>query len=185
MRLADITSVYRSSLILDAYSGWLKNDQRVLDIGCGTGVVAYEIGRNFNFDKIVGCDIDEYLRRDIKFKKMPSPSELPFKAARFDIAMLNDVLHHTEYKNQRSLLSQAKRVAGSILIFELIPTNIGKACDFLVNKIHNLKMEIPFTYRTIRDWEELYKSVGLIQERRSIKTPVWYPFEHVAWRLSR
>lgn len=61
--------------------------------------------------------------------------------------MFNDVLHHTSFTNQESLLIDALSKGGTVLIFEVQPTLAGKFADFLINKIHSPEMDIPFTFR--------------------------------------
>ncbi len=184
MSIADLTTPMRAQLISDSYRGWIKTKQQVLDIGCGTGIVSDEL-RKFYKIKITGCDKDKYLKRDIYFKNMPSDYLLPFKATCFDLAMFNDVLHHTTYENQIKLINESLRVAKKTLIFELKPTLIGNILDFILNKIHNFKMEIPFTYRSETEWENLFKKNNILYRKRSVASPMLYPFSHVAYLLYR
>ncbi|MFX0206352.1 MAG: 50S ribosomal protein L11 methyltransferase [Candidatus Hodarchaeota archaeon] len=44
LKLANVTSVYRSQLIIETYKNWVKDNQKVLDVGCGTGVLAIRNG---------------------------------------------------------------------------------------------------------------------------------------------
>lgn len=184
MRLANITSVYRSTLIASVYRQWInKKKGKILDIGCGTGVVADEL-QHLLGNYIEGCDIDKYLIRKIPFKKMPSFEKIPYNNKCFEYSMFNDVLHHTSYKNQKLLITESLRVAKNTLIFELKPTVIGKFLDFFINKIHNPKMNIPFTYRKPEEWQLLFKKMNLDYKIKNVKGPLWYPFKHVAFNLS-
>src|SRR6187431_2474793 len=97
MALADITSTYRGDLIFKAYKKYLKKRQRVLDVGCGNGVIGHHLQKKTEI-KILGCDIENYLVRDIPFILMKSTTKLPFKKQSFDVVMLNDMLHHTTYR---------------------------------------------------------------------------------------
>ena len=184
MKLAQITSKYRASLIANVYKNWIKRNAKVLDIGCGTGVVADYLANSLKLD-MVGCDIDKYLLSDIKFKKMASRSKLPFKKNEFSFSMFNDVLHHTEYINQAKLLSESLRVSNKVLIFELKPTLVGKLFDFILNKIHNFKMEVPYTYREKDAWLKLFKELKSKAKVIEVKTPIWYPFTHVAFLVEK
>lgn len=184
MNIADITTVYRSKLIINAYKERIKANQKVLDIGCGTGVVADELRNIFNI-KIVGCDIDSYLIRNIPFKKMNSYSVLPFKTNSFHLSMFNDVLHHTDYENQVKLIKESLRVSKIVLIFELVPTFTGKIADFLINKIHNPNMDIPYTYRKPDEWTKLFRKMNLKIEVIKADKPFLYPFTHIAVLLQK
>jgi len=185
MKLANITSVFRGKLIAGTYTGWVNNYRiRILDIGCGTGVVGHELMKTFSFRKLVGCDIENYLLVDIPFTKLRSLNKLPFKNKEFDVAMFNDVLHHTSFNNQKALINESLRVATNTLLFELKPTWLGKRLDLLINKIHNPRMNIPFTYRKPEEWEKLFKNMDLKYELKTVKSPFWYPFSHIAYKIS-
>jgi SAM-dependent methyltransferase len=184
MKLANITSIYRSKLIAHSYKGWLDKNLEVLDIGCGTGVVLNELHKEFNFKSLVGCDIENYLVVNVPFKQMVSFSSLPFSKNDFDLVMFNDVLHHTSYVNQRKLIKEAIRVAKVILIFELKPTLLSKVGDYILNKIHNPRMDIPYTYREVKGWELFFNDLKVKYEKKEVNSPFWYPFKHIAFRLT-
>ncbi|OGM04081.1 hypothetical protein A2715_04915 [Candidatus Woesebacteria bacterium RIFCSPHIGHO2_01_FULL_39_32] len=184
MALANITSVYRARLITSIYNKWIKGGEYVLDVGCGTGIVGYELQKNIKI-KVHGCDIDKYLIVPIPFTKMNQVDKLPFENNTFNMVMFSDVLHHVEYENQEKLIMESLRVAKVVLLFELRPTPIGKLFDYLINKIHNPRMSIPFTYRTESEWKILFKKMRLKWEIEDVPTPRWYPFSHVAFKLTK
>lgn len=184
IKLADITSKIRAKIIIEAYKDWLKPQTKLVDIGCGTGVVAFEISKSTGPD-VYGCDIQNYLLRKIKFKKIGPDNRLPFFNSSFDLALFNDVLHHIDHKNQIKLIEESLRIAKETLVFELKPTTLSKLLDFLINKIHNPKMPIPFAYRSERSWEKLFRKSGISYEKRNVQTPFYYPFSHVAYKLTK
>lgn len=184
IRLADITSTYRAKIIAKTYKNWLRPEMRALDVGCGNGVVTKFLSENLGVI-IEGCDIENYLSKQIKFKIMEKNDELPYDDNSFDAVMFNDVLHHTSKTNQKKLINEALRVGGKILIFEVIPTPIAKIADYIINKIHNPRMTIPLTFRKVSDWEKLFRKLGLNYKTVIAKKPFLYPFPHIAFMLKR
>jgi len=182
MKIAEITTPIRAKLIANAYKQWIMKNNKVLDIGCGNGVVSILLKDLLSIN-ITGCDRDQYLIREINYKKMIDDSILPFKNKNFDVVMFNDVLHHTTYNNQIKLILEALRVANKVTIFELKPTLVGKLLDFLINKIHNPRMDIPFTYRESDNWELIFTKNNIHYKKKLVKSPWFYPFSHVAYLL--
>src|SRR5260221_12795679 len=119
--LAQFSTTYRSKLIIDSYKNWIKTNDRVLDVGCGNGIVTEELKKYFHID-VTGCDMLNYLQVDLPFIQMHAENKLPFKQNSFDIIMFNDVLHHTAKDNQEKLLQEALRAGDKVLIFEVQPT---------------------------------------------------------------
>lgn len=184
MALADYTSIIRGELIIGAYKEWLQPNEKVLDVGCGNGVVSSQIAKKFNL-KIYGCDTLNYLTKKISFKLIKEENSLPFKKQEFNTSMFNDVLHHIPYFIQEQLIIDALRVSKQILIFEVQPTLIGKVADCILNKIHNPFMKIPFTFRTVDQWKKIFTKHKLKYEIQLVKTPLFYPFSHVAFRIRK
>jgi ubiquinone/menaquinone biosynthesis C-methylase UbiE len=184
MKIADITTPLRAALIGRTFKGWVRPGDHVLDIGCGNGIVSRKLADQFDV-VITGCDTQRYLLREIPFKLMLSKSRLPFRQKKFAIAMFNDVLHHADYITQGKLLIEAFRLTEKVVIFELRPTLVGKNLDYLLNKVHNPNMNIPFTYRSEKEWEMFFRKMHLKYNKRRVASPFWYPFSHVAYMLSQ
>ncbi|MBI2268237.1 MAG: class I SAM-dependent methyltransferase [Candidatus Blackburnbacteria bacterium] len=183
--ILSFTQKFRSSLITRTYKNWLKRNEKVLDVGCGTGVVSEYLASHFNVT-ITGCDINNHLSRDIKFVKMAYKDKLPLPKNSFDTAMLNDVLHHVEWDDQERLLREALRVSKKVLLFEVQPTLVGKLCDYLLGKIYYKNMLIPFTFRTSAEWKILFKKLPVKRlKTKYVHRPFFYPFSHIAFCLEK
>lgn len=178
----EFTLIYRSKIIIKAYQGWIANTDKVLDIGCGNGVVTEELRKNLQC-LIVGTDVLDYRKRDIPFRVMTDKSGLPFKDNEFDTAMFNDSLHHCD--DQEALLKEAARVAKKVLIFEMEPTLIAKILEVCLNRIHNPLMNIPFNIRTSEDWRCYFTRLNFDFEYWKIEKPFFYPFDNFVFVLKR
>ncbi|HET7098875.1 MAG TPA: class I SAM-dependent methyltransferase [Patescibacteria group bacterium] len=184
MALADYTSKIRGKLIIKAYQRWLKSNEKVVDVGCGNGVVSKQIAEDFDL-KIYGCDTLKYLTNKIAFKLIKKEDSLPFKRNEFKSAMFNDVLHHIPYTIQEKLILDALRVSKQVLIFEVQPTLIGTISDYILNKIHNPFMRIPFTFRRPDQWKKIFVKNKLKYEVEPVETPLFYPFSHISFRVTK
>lgn len=88
-----------------------KMDLKILDAGCGTGLLAKKLQKKGN---VVGVDISpnalKFARaRGVKLKKS-SIEKLPFRSNHFDIVISIDVLTHKSIKNDLEPLSEFYRV---------------------------------------------------------------------------
>lgn len=183
LNITKTTSSYRCKLIMDAYKHWLKKNDCALDIGCGNGIITKFLMDHFSL-KIIGCDIKNYLVYDIPFKKI-NGVKLPFKKNEFDTVFLNDVLHHITYKNHEKLIYEASIISKKILIFDAEPTFFGKFADIVLNKYHYGDLKIPLSFRTVKDWQKLFKKLSLKSKIVKLKRPFWYPFSHIAFEVEK
>ena len=182
-KITKTTSSYRCKLIADAYAIWIKEGDKVLDIGCGNGIITNFLKQRFNI-KITGCDIKNYLVYQIPFIEITN-GQLPFTKRVFNLALLNDVLHHISKEKQEKLISEAIKIADRVLIFEAEPTIMGKIADILLNKFHYGDLRIPLTFRSTENWQELFKKLGLKSKTIKLERPFWYPFTHIAFKLQK
>ena len=178
----EFTQKYRSRIVIKVLNKFLSKGKSVLDIGCGNGVVSYEIKKYFNCS-LYGTDIQNYLKRDISFKKIGRGYMLNFDDKEFDVGLIIDVLHHLPFDMQIKLVKEALRVCSEVLIIEDKPTLIGKIIDILINKIHNAKMPITLTFRTKEEWARLFSENKISFGYHSVKTAFYYPFTHYLFHL--
>lgn len=183
MNLSKITGNYRTKLIISVYKKWIKPKDSILDIGCGTGIVTKILGDYFSAN-ITGCDIKNYLIFKIPFLKIKD-NKLPVKDTFFDIALLNDVLHHIPKQNQAGIIMEAIRVSKRVIIFEFEPTFVGKLADVILNKFHYGDLSAPLSARPIDEWQDLFRKLSLKTQTTKLKKPFWYPFSHIAFMVTK
>ena len=91
-------------IILRVLNNFLKNQKKVLDIGCGVGTLSFYLAKKGNY--VLGIDISKnavnvckksakiFGLRDIKFQRMDFPNEIP--RDKFDLIVCSEVLEHLE-----------------------------------------------------------------------------------------
>ena len=184
MKLLEYTLKNRAGVIVNAYKIHMAKGGRVLDVGCGNGVISKILSDNFGC-KITGTDILDYNKVGLDFKQMKGDGELPFADNSFDIVMFNDMLHHVSKGLQIVFIKEALRIGKRVLIFELKPTLYAKFTDWLANKVHNWEMNIPLTQRTLGEWEAMFKENDInfksVEIKRSFPSnPFRLSYEHLA-----
>lgn len=183
MSITKITGNFRTKLIISIYKNWINNGDNILDIGCGTGIVAKIIGDYFT-TKIIGCDVKNYLIYNIPFIKIKN-NHIPLENNSFKVALLNDVLHHIDKKAQFDIIKEATRVADKVLIFEFEPTLVGKITDIILNKLHYGDLKAPLSVRTRDEWQKVFRNLGYQYKSVKVNRPFWYPFSHIAFILTK
>lgn len=119
--------------------GWSR-PARILEIGCGEGAMAELLTRDFPEAEFLGIDIIAHLgrmyegRRDgVSFRQVEAQvlaRELP---GRFDLIVLNDVMHHVPDPEREEILKAARQLLapGGMLVFKdwvRRPSLIHAAC---------------------------------------------------------
>ena len=127
----------------------LRKNQRVLDVGGGTGLIAAQLANEVK--EVVVLDVSKKMLDKIKDtrikKKIGFAQRIPFKKEDFDLVCLVDAFHHftnghpkEEWKEQLEICSKeilrVLKKDGQLVIVEFNPqTFIGGLIQFLENKI--------------------------------------------------
>lgn len=148
--------------------GFLNEGAKILDIGCGSGIVAKEFQQFFK-TKIFGIDIEDKRVEEIPFQTFDGV-KIPFPDDHFDFSLISYVLHHA--KEPELLLKEAKRVSKKIIIFEDLPEGVlakirCKLHQFTFNLFFQ-KEKQSFNFKTKKEWEEIFKrnNLKIIGEKR-------------------
>ncbi len=153
--------------------GFIKPFSKILDLGCGSGIIAKEFQKHFK-SELIGIDIIENLVEKIPFKKFDGEF-IPFPPKSFDVVMINFVLHHC--RNPLQLLKEAKRVGKEIIVYEDLPEGLlGK----LFCKIHGFTFSSIFqkeknqNFKTEKEWKKIFDKLKLkiIFKKRVANFPV-------------
>lgn len=104
----------------------IKSDSSVIDLGCGTGALAFELSKPCK--SVVGVELSSrmiiYAEKKKKLKNIKNVSFIhnnatnlsQFKKHQFDYAVISMVLHEASPKLRYSLVNEAKRIAKKIII---------------------------------------------------------------------
>ena len=133
---------------------------KILDLGCGSGIVAKAF-QGFFKAKVIGVDIKD--RRVFYIPlKIINGKTLPFPEKSFDTVLINYVLHHSD--DPVALLKEAKRVSKKIIIYEDLPENL---LSKIYCQLHGLTFNKFFQennsaiFKTGEEWEETFQKAGL------------------------
>ena len=144
--------------------------KKVLDVGCGNGMVAQTLHEEFKCD-ISLCDVIDLRREGINnFSfKIASAEKLPYPDKSFDIVFLQFLLHHIKSKGRiKKVLREVRRVASEkIIIYEEIATDKtnhkkAKEYDEYVNiEIHGgYKLKV-VKYYSLAELKEMFTKLDL------------------------
>jgi ubiquinone/menaquinone biosynthesis C-methylase UbiE len=140
---------------------FVKEGSKVLDLGCGNGIVAREFQKFFKAE-IFGIDIKDQRIEKIPFKIFDG-FKIPFPEDYFDLVLICYVLHHA--KDPVLLLKEAKRVSKKIIIFEDLPEGFFAKLRCAFHQMsYNLffeKEKKKFNFKKKREWEKIFEEIGM------------------------
>ncbi|MBI5800390.1 MAG: class I SAM-dependent methyltransferase [Verrucomicrobia bacterium] len=157
----------RVRVLAGLIAAWLPQGGKVLDVGCGDGALAAAIAELRPDVQISGLDV--LVRPSARIPVVAFDGRtIPHGDGCFDVALLVDVLHHTEAPE--ALLREARRVARMVVVKDHTldgwmagPTL--RLMDWVGNASHGVAL--PYNYRTEAQWREMFAALDLrIEELR-------------------
>ena len=176
----------RSKIVVNRISSYIKNSKKIIDIGSGTGDVAFLLEKGGR--KIIPVDVGNFHGPRLVKTVIYDGKTLPFPDRSFDTALLLMVLHHTP--NPEKVFAEASRVANEVVVIETSFTNpVNKFFTVVSDAIGNLRLEAFWnSYKTDRDWRAFFEKHGLkIKESHKFndKNLGFIPFLHILYYLKR
>ena len=152
----------RVRVLCDHLSELIPSNGRVLDVGCGDGLLASLILERRRDTNISGIDV--LIREKTKIPVTGfNGATIPFPDKSFDVVMFVDVLHHTV--DPKLLLSEAKRVAAKAILIKdhrlngFLARPTLRIMDWVSNAPHGVVM--PYNYWSHQAWQEAFASLNL------------------------
>ena len=152
----------RTRLLAEKLSVHLPKGARVLDVGCGDGMVDSLITRLRPDVVIQGIDVLLRPHLYIPVTRFDGAT-IPYPDASFDVVTFVDVLHHCE--NPAQLLAQAKRVTRSAVLIKdhtregLLAYQTLAFMDWFGNAHHRVAR--PNNFWTLAQWNDRIGQLGL------------------------
>lgn len=165
---------------------YIKNERRILDIGCGEGITLQKLLYRFPEKDISGIDVSRANVEICKKYGLPvkqgSVYDLEFGNESFDCCILTEVIEHLEYP-LKAVQEIYRVLRKSGLLILLFPNDF----TFKLARILTLKFrEAFYDYKHLRQWtpgeiREILTGKGfLIVEQRSIPFHFWhYSLHHL------
>lgn len=141
---------------------FLNEGSKILDLGCGSAIVAKEFQRFFKAE-IFGLDIIDQRVEKIPFQIFDGIN-IPFADNYFDNTLISYVLHHVQ--NPIALLEEAKRVTKKrIFIYEDLPEGfLAKLrCQIHSTTFSHFfqKNEEKGTFKNEKEWKKIFEELRL------------------------
>lgn len=174
----------RIEVLTRTLADFIPANARVLDIGCGSGLLAKRIMALRPDVSIEGIDVLVRPGTEIAVTEFDGDT-IPWPDGHFDIALFVDVLHHTEAPAR--LLAEAKRVSkGGIVIKDhfregMLADATLRFMDWVGNAQHGVVL--PYNYLSDPEWRGIWSKLGLKVERLTDKVGLYpAPF---SWLFDR
>ena len=176
----------RSNVVVDRISPYIKTSKKIIDIGSGTGDIAFLLekgGKN-----VTPVDVGDFHGPRLVKTIIYDGKTLPFPNRSFNTALLLMVMHHTP--DPDVVFAEAARVAKEVVVIETSFTNpINKFFTVVSDAIGNLRIEAFWnSYKEDRDWRKFFEKHGfkIIESHKfNDKNLGIIPFLHILFSLKR
>src|SRR5262245_38262097 len=146
---------------------------RVLDVGCGTGLLTTRLRRELPDASVIGCDfsLGMLARADTGPRVAANALSLPFRSATFDAVVSTEAFHW--FPDQPRALSEMLRVlrrGGRALVAVInTPGELARTFFHLMSRLGG----VPFDWPTTEDMRVMFEQAGFRVEaqRRVSRLP--------------
>lgn len=153
----------------------LRGEERVLDVGCGAGALAYAVAPRVR--EVVAVDSDPAM---VEVARAQAPANvrvqlgdgerLPFGSGEFDVAATLRTLHHTERPDLLvSELVRVTRPGGTVLVVDqLAPDDEQRAQE--LDAFERARDSSTWRVLPERELRDLFDRLGLALQRTEVET---------------
>ncbi len=158
----ELISRRRARVLRDHLAALIPPNARVLDVGCGDGLLASLIMEARPDVAISGIDVLKQPHARIPVT-VYNGEAIPFPDGGFDVALFVDVLHHAAAP--LALLREARRIARARVIIKdhnrdgFAAGSILRFMDWLGNSPYGIAL--PYNYWPERRWRATFAELGL------------------------
>lgn len=166
MRTADLfhgamVAPRRAAVLARSIAPLLPPSASVLDLGAGDGFLASLINIQRPDTSMVGVDVVPRVKSFVPVLQYDG-LRAPYADRAFDAVVLVDVLHHA--RDPRALFGEAVRLARQRVIVKdhICESGLDRMLLRFMDRVSNARfgVPLPFNYLSLREWKELFSSVG-------------------------
>jgi 2-polyprenyl-3-methyl-5-hydroxy-6-metoxy-1,4-benzoquinol methylase len=170
-----------------------KNTKKIIDIGCGYGLLDFILADSFKNAKIIASDLNSkrinYLKKANKHKNLSFECrDAVASRTDADVIICVDLLHHISFEAQVKLLKKIHKNAPDDVTFIVKDMDKGR---YSFRQLVNFGIDLvsarqyPLFYHNRQSFEELFKKNGFTVEKVAYLNKRIVPLNHILFVLKK